>query len=1181
MKNFPELLEELRETRKISKKDLAMRAGLTPGYVSLLTRGERIAPSEETVEALSEALHLDTETRIAFFKAAGYSAPLISVRSHPSSHQIDTGMQKGCTTKVDWGEAPDVGFFYGRQQELATIERWTVDDHCRLVAVLGIGGMGKTSLAARLAMQIKDEFDYVFWRSLQDAPSVEDILRECIQFFSDQGHTQLLEDRDNRLPSLLTRLLDSLRNQRCLIILDNFETVLRSGGRVGEYRENLEGYGRLIQRVGESNHQSCLLLTSREKPREIVHLESETAPVRSLALSGVGKLEGQKLLESKGIFGSTETWARFIDLYSGNPLALKLVSEPIHELFGGDIAAFLSEGGRVFGDMYDLLTQHFGRLSPLEKEIMYWLAIEREAISLSDLQENIVRLVSSKTLLEALDSLRRRSMIEIIGSTRFTLQPVILEYVTDRFVEQVCEEIDTESIGLFDSHALIKAQAKDYIRNSQVRLILAPIVDYLLTTLGKEKTEKKLRSILSTLREKYPQKPGYVAGNTLNLLIQLGCDLRGYDFSHLVVWQAYLSSVALPEISFAYANLGKSVFTDTFGSILSVALSSAGDLLAAGASTGEIRLWQVASGNPSLTYQGHTNWVRSVTFSPDGQILASGSDDQTVRLWEVSSGRCLKTLQGHTNWVRSVAFSPDGQTLASGSDDQTVRLWEVNSGRCLKTLQGHTSRVRSVVFSPDGQTLASGSDDQTVCLWEMSSDQCLKTLQGHTSRVGSVAFSPDGQTLASGSEDQTVCLWEVSSGRCLKTLQGHTSWVWSVAFSSDGQTLASGSGDQTIRLWEVSSGRCLKTLQGHTSWIWSVTFGADGKTLASGSEDQTIRLWEVNTGRCLKALQGHTSWVHSVAFSPDGKTLASGSDDQTVRLWEASTGQYLKTLQGHTSRVWSVAFSPDGHTLASGSDDQTVRLWQISTGRCLKTLQGHTSWAWSVAFSPDGQTLASGSDDRTVRLWEVSSGRCLKILQGHTSWVWSVAFSPDGQTLASGSDDQTVRLWEMSSDQCLKTLQGHTGWIWSVAFSPDGQTLASGSEDRTVRLWKVNTGLCLKTLQDCSNQVRSVAFSPDGQTLASGNEDQTVRLWDINTCHCPKTLQGHTNRVRTVAFSPDGQILASGSDDGTIKLWDTQTAQCLQTLRTDRPYEGMNITGVIGLTETQKASLRALGAIED
>src|SRR5205823_4604732 len=98
----------------------------------------------------------------------------------------------------------------------------------------------------------------------------------------------------------------------------------------------------------------------------------------------------------------------------------------------------------------------------------------------------------------------------------------------------------------------------------------------------------------------------------------------------------------------SHADLAKSVFTDTFGSILCVAFSPQGDLLAAGTATGEIRLWHATSGLLLQTFRGHTDWVYSVTFSPNGMTLASSSLDRTVRLWEASSGRCLNTLQGHT-----------------------------------------------------------------------------------------------------------------------------------------------------------------------------------------------------------------------------------------------------------------------------------------------------------------------------------------------------------------------------------------------------------------------------------------------------------------------------------------------------------------------------------------------------
>ncbi len=65
---------------------------------------------------------------------------------------------------------------------------------------------------------------------------------------------------------------------------------------------------------------------------------------------------------------------------------------------------------------------------------------------------------------------------------------------------------------MFGSHALIKAQAKNYVRESQVRLILKPFVERLLNNLGDEGIETTLKHILSTLRERYPQKPSYAAG---------------------------------------------------------------------------------------------------------------------------------------------------------------------------------------------------------------------------------------------------------------------------------------------------------------------------------------------------------------------------------------------------------------------------------------------------------------------------------------------------------------------------------------------------------------------------------------------------------------------------------------------------------------------------------------------
>jgi WD40 repeat protein/transcriptional regulator with XRE-family HTH domain len=1100
--------------------------------------------------------------------------------------KIDKSDYSTSNTRLDWGEAIFNSVFYGRTEELTTLEQWILHEHCQLVALLGIGGIGKTALSVKFAQQIKDNFEYVIWRSLREAPPVKIILSNLIQFLSDEQETErnLTESFSNRV----SRLLYYLQNHRCLVILDNAESILRSGSRAGLYREGYEEYGELLRRLGETTHQSCLVLTSREKPKEVALLEGEVLPVRSLLLSGLKVGEGQEILKLKGLSAAEDEWKVMIERYAGNPLALKIVATTIQDIFDGNVTDFLQQNTAVFGDIRDILEQQFERLSDLEKDIMYWLAINRESITLSELRDDIISPVPQAKLLEALESLGRRSLIEkatptLIEKTgsSFTLQPVVMEYVTSSLIEQACEEIVTQNINLFRCHALMKATGKDYIKDTQLRLIIKPVIDGLLNVLrSKRNIENKLTQLLVKLRETSPLEPGYTAGNILNLLSNLETDLSGYDFSYLTVWQADMRNMNLHNVNFAHANLAKSIFAETLGGIHSVAFSPDGKLLATGDTNNEICLYQVADGKQLLTCKGHTGFIWPVTFSPDGNILASGSDDQTVKLWDTRTGQCLTTLNDHNGGIWSVAFSVQGTILASSSEDQTVKLWHTSTGQCFKTLQGHSNRVTSVAFSPQGITLASGSDDKTVKLWDISTGQCLNTVQVDNSGSRSVAFSPDGKTLAIGCHDKMVRLWDLVTEQFAQILEGHTDCVNSVVFSSDGKTLASSSDDQTVKLWDINTGRCCTTLQGHSSRIPSVAFSPGGAKLASGSEDQTVMLWDINTGKCLKILQGYCNGIWSVTFSSNGLIIASGSNDQKVKLWDAITGKCLKTFQGHSNRVTSVAFSSDSQILASGSEDQTVKLWDVSTGRCLRTFQGHSNRVTSVAFSPDGHLLASGCQDQTVRLWNIKTGQCLNVFQGHMHWVWVVAFSPDGHLLASGCHDKIIRLWDVGSGRCLQTLHGHNDWIWSLAFSPDGRTLASGSTDQTIKLWNVSTGQNIKTLEGHTSSIYSVNFL-DACTLASGSGDQNVKLWNISTSSCVKTFFGHSKLVWSVAFSPDAQTLISGSQDDTIKLWDVKTGKCLKTLKNSNLYDGMNLTGVTGLTEAQKITLKDLGAFEN
>ncbi|WP_404790693.1 NB-ARC domain-containing protein [Altericista sp. CCNU0014] len=1166
--------------KRFTQEDLNERTGLSLNTLARILKRE-LGVDRQSLEILFQSFALElTKT--------DYVSPIASGEAL-SSPRVNS--------QQDWDNAVDAAVFYGRETELAQLWQWIVAERCRVVGLLGIGGIGKSTIAVKAALQMQSEFDVIVWRSLANAPSLDDLLTSLLKFLMPlQGDDPIIPAS---LDGKLSKLMEYLRSQRCLLILDNTETILHSE-QAGQWRSGYEAYGQFLRTLGETPHQSCCLLTSREKPREIALLEGEQSVVRSFLLSGLTPNDGRAIFRQKGAFtGSEAQWQTLINHYCGNPLALKMVAAATQDLFDGNIAevlTYLAQGTFVFDDICDLLARQFNRLSQAEQKILYWFAIYREPIAIADIRQSAIGSTAQQSIPQQINSLLRRSLLEKIDGL-FFLQPVVMEYVTERLVQQVCTEFVTQQLDVLQSHSLLRVQTKDYIREIQVRLIMQPVMEWLLSCYGNiSAVEERARQLLAQQRH----KAGYAAGNLINFLVQLKVDLRGSDFSELIVQQADLRQVCLAGVNFQNADLTQSIFSENLNSAMSIDISPDGQMIAVGDYSGSIYLWQIATTQLFTTFVGHTSWVLSVAFSPDGKILASSGGDTTVRLWDVQTGQCLRVLKEHTGCVWSVNFSPDGQRLASGSDDLTVRVWNVQ-GDCLQILQGHQKNIYSVHFSPDSQTLASGSKDESIRIWNVINGDCLNVLQKHPEGVHSVRFSPDGRSIASGGFDGSIRLWcrpfcSQTSKSDVTVLKGHKNWVWGMAFSDDGGILVSGSDDGTVRIWNVQEGQCINVLDDHSDDILAIALR--DHLMVTASQDRTVRLWNLH-GQSLKTWCGCNSGIRSLSLSPNGQTIASRGQDATVHLWDLSLDDKISPLHPYktfrrttdstaslTSWTSDISFNPDGQTVATNGQDGSILVWNVQTDS-LNRWSAHDAPVWTVCFNPTGDTLASGSHDQTVRLWDMQTHQCLRVLRGHKDGVRAIAFDADGQWLASGSSDQTIRIWDVQTGECLRVLRGHTGGVFSLAFASNGQQLVSGSFDRTIRLWELKSGECIQVLQGHTSGVWSIALSPDGQTLASGSGDRTVRLWNLQTGNCLNVLHEHTSGVTSVIFSPVDaslpsgidRVVLSGSDDRTIKLWDVATGRCMKTLMGDRLYEGMNIQGAIGLTNAQKSTLRALGAL--
>ncbi len=1086
-------------------------------------------------------------------------------------------------TRVDWGDAPDVPTFYGREAELALLSRWMIQERCRVVDVLGMGGIGKSVLTTEVMRQVAQQFEVVIWRSLRDSPSCEALVESCLQVLA----PQVLTEMPAFLEGCLYLLMDQLRTQRVLLVLDNLEVLFEEGIGTGRMRSGFEDYTRFLQQVGETAHQSCLLLTSREMPASLVPLEGRRSPVRTLRLAGLDAGAGTELLEEKDVTGPVSERAQLVEVYQGNPLALKIVAQTVVELFGGEILPFLEQGEVVFGGVRELLDEQFERLSPLEQTVLLWLAILREPVSLSGLLVvlNLPRPMGQ--VLEAVEGLRRRSLIEQgqrPGS--FTLQSVVLEYATARLIEETSREIEQGQPFRLIEHGLCQAQAKEYVRQAQERLLVAPLLARLQNTYSEQaEVEARLRSLLDQLRG---QSQGYEPTNLVTLLRVLRGDLHGLNLSRLTLRNAAMQGVEMQDTDLSGATLQASVFTEPLNGIWSVAVSPNGQYWAAASRGGEVRLWRDEGQTLHKVWQAHTANVSALAFSPDGNTLASGGWENTLKLWDVESSTLLWERWQNGN-IMAIDYAPDGRRLASGGNT-LVQLWNTQSGTNVQTLDGQGGTVHSLAWAPDGNLFASGYSDGSICLWEPETPEpstYVQRLSAHTLWVTGLTFSPDGTKFASASLDGTIKVWDREHLACLQTFSDHTDRVLRVVWSPDGRTLASCSLDQTIRLWNVEESRSRAVLRGHTALIYSLAFTPDSRILLSGSDDSTLRVWDVDSGQSLRIMGGYTVSLFGVNWSPDGTRLASGGTDALVTIWDVASSTSPRVLHGHRWIVQGVAWSPDGQLLASAGYDNSIRLWDTTTGVCLHVLQdpdGTDALFQDVAWSPDGQLLAAGSYPRGVQVWENATGIRRWVGQKQPTVIRRVAWSPDGMWLAGGSDDGSIYVWNGKDGTQQQRLTGHQGAVMSTAWGPDGRQLASagnGKEGGELFVWDVQKGERVQSIVEHPGLISEVVWSPHGELLISAGSDGMLRWWEIESGVCVRVQQGHQGMVHSLKASLDGSMLASSGDDGTIQIWNLHSGERLRILRRPRLYERLNITGIQGLSEAQKASLRALGAFEE
>jgi NB-ARC domain len=358
--------------------------------------------------------------QIGCINYCGEAKHLTNTPNSTQSKEQTSNSKQTKTLHQDLSEMPELGDFFDRTPSLDTLTTWILQQNCRLIALTGISGIGKTTLAVQLVQQIKNEFEYVIWCSIDASHTLHEFEHKLIQFFSKSEKLDSSPTNQKRLP-----LIKYLQNHRCLVVLDDVQNLFCSGELAGKYKPEYEEYRFLFKNIEKLSHQSCFLLIGWEQPREVTQFKNQNTPIRTLQLKGLDIAAGREILRDCGL-EEIENSEALIHRYEGNPLWLKSVANLIQELGIGVTELLLDDTILLPEDLKDVLQQQYDRTSELEKQVMSLLAKENQPVNLAKLLQN--GQISSSDLLNALQSLSRRCLIEKLENF-YTLPPVLKEYI--------------------------------------------------------------------------------------------------------------------------------------------------------------------------------------------------------------------------------------------------------------------------------------------------------------------------------------------------------------------------------------------------------------------------------------------------------------------------------------------------------------------------------------------------------------------------------------------------------------------------------------------------------------------------------------------------------------------------------------------------------------------------------
>jgi WD40 repeat protein len=313
------------------------------------------------------------------------------------------------------------------------------------------------------------------------------------------------------------------------------------------------------------------------------------------------------------------------------------------------------------------------------------------------------------------------------------------------------------------------------------------------------------------------------------------------------------------------------------------ALAWAGDAVVAGTASGEVSVWNGASGKLRKSALAHPGGVLALAVSPNARLAATGGQDGRGRIWRLEPVEPLVELRAGGAWVEHMAWSPDGRYLAASSG-RRCGVW-THDGTLVVETGDHASTVSGVAWTPHGRELVTACYG-AVCFWGPETGSRIRSLE-HQGSFVSLAVSPDGSVVAGGGQDATVHFWRLATGDDSQMWGYHTK-PKVLAWDASSRYLAT-SGGPSVTVWDFSGkgpeGSTPLALEAHAGFVTALAFLRKRTALISGGDDGGVILWSLDGKPGLRGFAALEAPISAVAVRGDDGLIAAGDAEGFVAVW--------------------------------------------------------------------------------------------------------------------------------------------------------------------------------------------------------------------------------------------------------------------------------------------------------